>query len=121
MFEVTANPFVFAAIVFGAVLIGYGLRTRQIGKCRSRIFSLEREIFSNHGEILELQRDFISLELKITASKDPLIKMKQAVKTDSNERMPDAAFRKKLLGKENAPAKNETLSVVYNNLLCKEA
>jgi hypothetical protein len=111
---------VFAAIVFASALAGFFLRTTQIARSRARIILLEQEIRGNHAEILELQKDFIALELKMNVSKGPVIKMKNISK-ENNEKLPDVSLRKKLLTKENSQEKSETFSVVYNNLLGKEA
>jgi hypothetical protein len=118
--DVTANVYVFAAIVFASALAGFFLRTTQIARSRARIILLEQEIRGNHAEILELQKDFIALELKMNVSKGPVIKMKNISK-ENNEKLPDVSLRKKLLTKENSQEKSETFSVVYNNLLGKEA
>ncbi|HEY4877205.1 MAG TPA: hypothetical protein VIH86_16630 [Puia sp.] len=119
--DVTANVYVFAAIVFASALAGFFLRTTQIARSRARIILLEQEIRDDHAEILELQRDFIALEIKMNVSKGPVIKMKNVLKVESDEKLPDVSLRKKLLAKENSQEKNQTFSVVYNNLLGKEA
>jgi hypothetical protein len=119
--DVTANVYVFAAIVFASALAGFFLRTTQIARSRARIILLEQEIRDDHAEILELQRDFIALEIKMNVSKGPVIKMKNVLTVESDEKLPDVSLRKKLLAKESSQEKNETFSVVYNNLLGKEA
>jgi septal ring factor EnvC (AmiA/AmiB activator) len=118
--DITTNVYLFAAIVVASTLIGFFLRTTQIARSRARIIFLEREIRDNHAEILELQRDFIALELKMNVVKGPVIKMKNVSK-ENNEKLPDVSLRKKLLTKENFQEKSETFSVVYNNLSGKEA
>jgi septal ring factor EnvC (AmiA/AmiB activator) len=119
--DVTANVYVLAAIVFAATLAGFFLRTTQITRSRARIILLEQEIRSNHAEILELQKDFIALELKMNVVNGPVIKMKNVLKEENNQKLPDVSLRKKLLTKENAQQKSETFSGVYNNLFGKEA
>ncbi|HSZ86847.1 MAG TPA: hypothetical protein VK787_12515 [Puia sp.] len=119
--EVITNVYVFAAILIASALAGFLLRTSQIARSRSRIIFLEQEIRDNHAEILELQKDFIALELKMNVVKGPVIKMKNVLKAESDEKLPDVSLRKKLLTKENPQEKSETFSVVYNNLLGKEA
>jgi hypothetical protein len=113
--------YVFTAIVFASALGGFFLRTTQIARSRARIIFLEQEIRDNHTEILELQKDFIALELKMNVVKGPVVKMKNVLKADGDEKLPDVSLRKKLLTKENLHEKNEIFSVVYNNLLGKEA
>jgi hypothetical protein len=121
MFDITTNVYVFAAIVFASAFAGFFLRTTQIARSRAQIILLEQEIRNGHAEILELQRDFIALELKMNVVKGPVIKMKNVLKAESDEKLPDVSLRRKLLTKENPQEKSETFSVVYNNLLGKEA
>jgi hypothetical protein len=118
--DVTTNVYVFAAIVIASAFVGFYLRTTQIARSRTQIILLEQEIRNGHAEILELQRDYIALELKMNVAKGPVIKMKNVLKAESDEKLPDVSLRKKLLKKENAQEKSETFSVVYNNLLGKE-
>jgi hypothetical protein len=118
--EITTNAFVFGGAMIASGVVGMIFRSTQLSKSRLRIISLEQEIMGNHAEILELQKDFVALELKIHNAKDSVIKMKKVLAT-SGEKLPDVSLRKKLLAKENAPEKNETLTVVYNNLLSKQA
>ncbi len=115
-FDVTTNVYVFAAIIVASAFIGFFMRTTQIARSRARIILLEQEIRDDHAEILELQRDFIALELKMNVVKGPVVKMKNVLKAESDEKLPDASLRKKLLTKENPQEKSETFSVAYNNL-----
>ena len=121
MFDITTNVYVFAVIVIASAFAGFFLRTTQIARSRAHIILLEQEIRDDHAEILELQRDFIALELKMNVVKGPVIKMKNLLKAGSDEKLPDVSLRRKLLTKENPQEKSETFSVVYNNLLGKEA
>ena len=120
MFEITTNVFVFAAIALVAAFAGFIVRAGQLSRSRLRVMTLEREIIINHAEILELQKDFIALELKIYSASE-VIKMNNVPATAGDEKLPDISLRKKLLAKENAPEKSETMTVVYNNLLSKQA
>jgi hypothetical protein len=120
MFEITANAFVFAAISFASALIGFGLQTKKIAKSRLRISLLEREVMRGHAEILELQKDFVALELKVHI-KNPVSAMKRVLESESDEKLPDVSLRKKLLGKESSPEKSEVLSLVHKNLQSKHA
>jgi division protein CdvB (Snf7/Vps24/ESCRT-III family) len=119
--DITTNVYVFAAILAASAFAGFILRTTQIARSRARIISLEQEIRTNHAEILELQKDFIALELKMNVVKGPVIKMKHVVNEENQGKLPDVSLRKKLLTKENVQEKDDTFSVVYNNLLGKEA
>ncbi|HLY68852.1 MAG TPA: hypothetical protein VKR53_03930 [Puia sp.] len=119
--DITANVYVFAAIIFASALAGFLIRSVQIARSRARILLLEQEIRSNHAEILELQKDFIALELKMNVVKGPVIKMKNVLKETNNEKLPDVSLRRKLFTKEIIQEKSETFSVVYDKLLGKEA
>jgi len=121
--ETFANAFVFAALSFsfGLVLCGYILRIRKINKSKLQIIEeLQQQITSNREEIFEMQRDFIALEIK-THIKDPIIAMKNLLKSESDEKLPDISLRKKLLNKENASETGEIVSLGYNSLLSKQA
>ena len=120
MFEITANAFVFAAISCAAAFIGFSLQTKKITKSRLRINLLEQEIMRSHAEILELQRDFVALELKVHI-KDPVSAMKKVLESESKEKLPDVSLRKKLLGKEKPSEKSEVLSLVHKNLQSRHA
>ena len=119
--EITTNAYVFGGIVFASILVGFLLRTNQIVKSRSRILFLEQEIRNNHEEMLNMQQDFIALELKANIVKGPVIKMRNVIKDERNEKLPDISLRKKLFIKENPQQKSATLSLAYKNLFEKEA
>jgi hypothetical protein len=121
IFEISANGYVFTAIVLCAALAGFGLRTIQIARSRSRIICLEREIKDNHAEILDLQRDFISLELKTRSYKDAVTATNNINSPSGEEKLPDISLRKKLLGLENSSQKEGPVSLGYGNLLRSEA
>jgi hypothetical protein len=119
--EFSMNAFVLIAIVVASACVGFVFRNIQITKSRFRIFQLENELINSHAEILELQRDFISLEMKMHATKEPILVMKNVLKTDGAEKLPDVSLRKKLLGVENNATKKEIYPLPYKTLLSKEA
>jgi hypothetical protein len=118
-FQISANVLVPAAILGVLALISF-IKTRQIAKSRLYIIKLEEEIRRSHAEFLGLQQDFVALDLK-AHKKDPLTAMKNILKPENNEKLPDINIRKKLLSKEKSPEKPETLSMVYTTKLSKEA
>lgn len=67
-------PFVF--LIVGAFVLGFFLRGRQLGKLRKRVIELEKEMLSNHAEILDLQKERASLLKQMKESKIPVIPMK---------------------------------------------
>lgn len=74
---------------------------------------LETEMISNHAEILELQKEYITMELKLRGINDPVIQMKPQF----NDKLPDGSLRKKMLSKDLAPARNETYQMIYDNIV----
>ena len=84
--ELTLNVFLLTGIIFGAVLIGFLVRTTQIRSLRRKVVELEKEMLSNHADILELQRNKALLEQNLQASKIPVIPMNPA-KDDGAEKL----------------------------------
>ena len=84
--ELTLNVFVLTGIIFGAVLIGFLVRTTQIQSLKRKVVELEKEMLSNHADILELQRNKALLEQNLQASKIPVIPMNPA-KDDGAEKL----------------------------------
>jgi hypothetical protein len=82
---------------------------------------LETEMIHNHAEILELQKEYISMELKLRGVKDPLVVVKNSVNEEGEEKLPDVSLRKKLLNKEPAPSRAEGYQMIYESLANKEA
>jgi hypothetical protein len=64
----TMDAFLLCGIVMGAFMIGFSFRSKQILKSKRRIGELEREMISNHAEILELQKEKLALELRLKGS-----------------------------------------------------
>jgi hypothetical protein len=112
---------ILSAIILVSAFAGFSFRKYQITRSRLRVSLLEREIINNHAEILELQKEFISMELKFRGIKDPVVVMKNIAKIESIEKIPDASTRRKLLNKETTPSRNEGYQMIYDNLLTKEA
>lgn len=84
--ELTLNVFVLTGIIFGSVLIGFLVRTTQIRSLKRKVVELEKEMLSNHADILELQRNKALLEQNLQASKIPVIPMNPA-KDDGAEKL----------------------------------
>ena len=71
--ELTLNVFILSGIIVISFLIGFMIRREQIRSLKGKIFELEKEMLSNHADILELQRTKALLELNLQASKIPVI------------------------------------------------
>lgn len=67
--ELTVNAFVLFGIILISVLTGFMIRRAQIKSLKEKIFELEKEMLSNHADILDLQRSKALLELHLQASK----------------------------------------------------
>jgi|SRR5580704_9421540 hypothetical protein len=119
--EFSMNVFILFAVILSSLFIGFSLRSKQIRKNRSRVMQLENEMIHNHAEILELQKEYISMELKLRGIKDPLVVVKNPAKEEADEKLPDVSLRKKLLNKEAAPSRAEGYQMIYDSITNKEA
>src|ERR1035437_3886098 len=101
--EFSLNVLILGLIVVVSALTGYGVRARQIVRRRARIAELEEEMLNNYAEILELQKDYLSMESKLRDFQIPVIPIKTVVKEtqEESQKFPDISLRKKLLDKEN--------------------
>lgn len=120
-FEFSVNVLILIGIIAVSGFAGFSLRSRQLAKSRMKLVKVENEMINSHAEILELQKEYMTMELKLRGIKDPVIVMRNPSHTDSNEKLPDGALRKKLLTKDLAPTRNEGYQLIYDNLLTKEA
>jgi hypothetical protein len=118
--EFSMNVLILFAVILSSFFIGFSFRSKQIRKSHSRVMQLETEMIHNHAEILELQKEYITMELKFRGVKDPVIVMKNPAKEENNEKLPDVSLRKKLLNKELTPSRNEGYQMIYDNLVNKE-
>ena len=108
-FEITLNPLIAMTIVLFSGWIGFMLKKRKIAKDRNRMNQYEKEMILNHAEILELQKDYINLELKMRELTIPVIPISTTVKDNMQESengVIDASLRKKLLSKEKLSKEN---------------
>ena len=65
--DFSLNVFSLSIIILTAMLIGFVFRGRQLKKKQIKISELRREMINNHAYILELQKEFIKLELKLNS------------------------------------------------------
>jgi hypothetical protein len=102
-FEITLNPLIASAIVLFSAWIGFMLKKRLIARDRNQINYYEKEMMLNHAEILDLQKDYINLEMKMRELTTPVIPINTALKDNAQEAENaaiDASLRKKLLSKD---------------------
>ena len=119
-FEFPINALILLAVVAVSMLIGFSLRRSQIAKVHKKLVKAENEMINSHAEILEIQKEYISMELKLRGIKDPVVVMANP-NGNNNEKLPNGALRKKLLTKDFTPTRNEGYGLIYDNLLNKEA
>ena len=91
--ELTLNVFVLLGIVLVSFVFGRIMRRSRIKSLKTKIFELEKEMLSNHADILELQRSKAILEQNLQASKIPVIPLKPT-KDESADKLSDKALRK---------------------------
>ena len=120
-FEFSINVIILLGIIAVSGFAGFSLRSRQLAKSRMKRVKTENEMISSHAEILELQKEYMTMELKLRGIKDPVIVMRNPSETGSNEKLPNGGLRKKLLTKDLTPTRNEGYQMIYDNLLAKEA
>jgi hypothetical protein len=86
--EFTLNVLSLICLVTGAILAGYLLRSRQLKKKQFKISELRKEIVYNHAQILELQKEYVTLEKSMSGNIAPV----RPMTTIKNEIKESAAF-----------------------------
>ncbi len=91
--EFSLNVFSLTIIIVTAVLMGFVFRSRQLKKKQIKISELRREMINNHAYILELQKEFIKLELKLNGPQTPVLPININAKDhkEDNQRMTGAS------------------------------
>jgi predicted RNase H-like nuclease (RuvC/YqgF family) len=77
--DFTFNVLTLSFILLIAAIAGYAFRSRQIRKKQLKIVELRREMVSNHAHILELQKEYVALELQLRGQKTPVLPLKSIV------------------------------------------
>ena len=75
-------------LIMVAFVTGFLFRSAQIGNFREKVSDLEKEMMASHAEILELQRDKLTLEEKLKGSSNiPVIPIssKEEKKADKKQ------------------------------------
>jgi hypothetical protein len=91
--ELTLNVLELSGIVFVTFVLGFMIRSKQIRSFEKKILELEKEMLSNHADILELQKSKALLEQNLQASKIPVIPL-NASKDEGGDKLSDKALRK---------------------------
>ncbi|HLK30390.1 MAG TPA: hypothetical protein VKT28_17540 [Puia sp.] len=119
-FEFPINALILLAVIAVSMFIGFSLRRSQIAKIHKKLVKAENEMINSHAEILEIQKEYISMELKLRGIKDPVVLLTNPNDANSNEKLPNGALRKKMLTKDFTPTRNEGYNLIYDNLMNKE-
>jgi hypothetical protein len=82
--EFTLNVLSLILLIFGALFVGYQLRSGELKKKQFKISELRKEIVYNHAHILELQMEYVALEKSIDNPKATVLPMNTA-STDTRE------------------------------------
>ncbi|HVW61781.1 MAG TPA: bZIP transcription factor [Puia sp.] len=75
VFDFTINIVVFFVSIGLAMLVGFGLRSRQLIKKKRQIAELEKEMLQVSAEILQVQKEYCELEMKLKNLNIPVIPM----------------------------------------------
>jgi len=70
--------------LLASFVVGFLLRSEQLKKHHKKIIELEREMLSNHSEILELQKEKALLIKQMKESSIPVIPLKLAKEENDN-------------------------------------
>jgi hypothetical protein len=92
--EITLNIFVLAGAIVSAALIGFIPRSARISKAQRTIDRLEKEMLSNHAEILTLQKE-LTLQAN-QSSRTPIVPIRENGAEPKKEASPDPLVRKKI-------------------------
>jgi hypothetical protein len=77
--EITLNALSLLCITVGALLAGYLFRSHQIKKKQFKISELRKEIIGNHSYILELQKEYVTLESSMKGERAPVLPLNPVV------------------------------------------
>jgi len=103
VFDLNINIYALLLLMGLAALVGFALRSRQLGKKIKEIASLEREVAEVSAEILEVQKEYCQLESRMKDLSIPVISIKQASKDDVQKKEePDGSSREKNISNRTA-------------------
>jgi hypothetical protein len=76
-FDLSIDIYVLAGMLALAMLAGFLLRSRQLGKKKRQIMQMESEVLQANAELLEMQKDYCEMELKVKGEDSPVIPIKK--------------------------------------------
>jgi len=95
--ELSINIAALLALMAASGLAGFVLRRWHVVKIRAKLCRVENEVIRSHAEILELQKECLSVEQQLHRIATPVIVMTSPSHNKSDKKLPNAAHRKKLL------------------------
>lgn len=104
----SVNIFIVAGIAILSAFVGFVIRLNKQAGLSKKITELENEILLSHAEILQLQKERIDLLKSISQPSIPVIPISGGKDEKVAEKLPDVASRKKLLGVQNSPVKQQS-------------
>jgi hypothetical protein len=92
-FDLSMNVFTLLAIIFLSLIAGAFGRNRQLARKNHRIFELENEMIQAHAELLDMQKEYCELEVKMRELERrdpaiPVIHLKQTPKEQEVKKEP---------------------------------
>ena len=73
--EISLTALSLVLMVSGSFGFGFYLRSRQLKKKQFKISELRKEIVYNHAQILELQKEYVSLEKTMNVQQATVLPM----------------------------------------------
>lgn len=104
----SVNIFIVAGIAIVSAFIGFVIRANKQAGLTKKITDLENEMLASHAEILQLQKERIDLLKSISQPSIPVIPISAGKEEKVTEKLPDVASRKKLLGAQAPPVKQQS-------------
>lgn len=84
--EITISILPLSGLVFAALALGFLFRSSQLKSSRKKVLELEKEMLSNHADILELQKEKATLIKQMRESKIPVILMNPSKEDNDKSR-----------------------------------
>src|SRR5690348_11900094 len=92
--EITLNIIWIPIFCLLSALAGFLLRSQQLNKAKRKVFELEKQSLNTDAEILGLHKEITILQDQLKNNSAPVIPIKPK---ETNEELPDASSRKKML------------------------
>lgn len=98
----TVNVFLFAIAVVIAFLVGFLMRGSQLKKWKKKVIDLETEMLRNHADILDLQKDKVTLEQNLKTIAIPVIPINVSKDDKNGDKLSEGAMRKQVAAQQGS-------------------